>query len=744
MGQHMLENEREFHVQDYLKVILRRKWIVLAFFVIVVVTVAINSFSARPAYEATCQVLVERQTPHVANIKEVVTVDAWWLDYYQTQCEIIKSKRIAQAVIDQLDLEHDLAFNPALQRKRFSLNLSPKKAMATMVKGINNILESSPPRDQDILQPRRETGLLGTYLGMLDVEHIEDSRLINVSFVTRNPELSARLANAHAKQYIQQSLEMKFATTKDAVAWLNQKIKEAKVNLRESEEGLQHYKEAHDLVSLDLGDASNIVVQKLNDLNSSLTEAKTARIEKENLYRELQRISSKPDLIESIPTVANNEFIQELKAQYFALAGAYSELSQKYGPQHPQMKQLRSQVHEIDRKLGQEIRKITKSIQTEYEIARAKEDALVKALEEQKKEALKLNQKQIQYVVLKREVDTNRSVYESLLSRLKEASLAEELKVTNISIVDLARVPTGPVGPSKSKNLMIAIVVGLMGGIGLAFFFEYLDGSIKSSEDVERYLGLAFLGHVQHLGTDDIEQHYGKLPVVAKPGAPTAEEYRTIATNIIYSIPDKPRKVILITSATAEEGKTMVAGNLAAVLAQMGKRVLLIDADLRRPRVHALFRLPRKPGLSDFLAQSTETASVFRRGPVQGMYIVSAGKASPNPSDLLHSRKMRAFLEGIRAKVDFIILDAPPVVTLSDPLALAPIVDGIVLVVRSGITPRPTVNKARKQIDQIHGKFIGAVLNDHDVKRERYYHYYRDGYHRYYDEEHTGRRGARI
>ena len=737
MEQQDLSSGREFHLRDYLHVILKRKWIVVAFFVVVVVTVAISTVSEKPIYQATCQVLVERQNPKVVKIQEVVQLDSWWLDYYQTQCEILKSKRIVQAVINDLNLERDPRFNPALQEKRFSFNLSPKNATATVIRGINRAVSDSTNKKKDPGAPDPENALVSSYLGMLRVQHIEDSRLININFVSRDPELSALLANAHAKQYIKQSLEIKFATTKDAVDWLKQKIKETKTDLKESEEVLQRYKKENDMVSIDFGQASNIIIQKLNDLNSALTEAKTARIEKENLYEELVRISKKPGMVESIPAVVNNEFIRELKREYVRLQGQFSDMSQKYGAQHPQMKRLQSQIQKINSKIAQEIRKTAQSIETEYHIALAKEKALLKAVEDQKREALKLNQKEIQYNVLKRDVDTNRSMYESLLTRLKEATITEELKLTNISIVDPARIPQRPLGPDKRKNLMMAVIVGLMGGIGLAFFFEYLDGSIKNSEEIEKQLGLPFLGHVANMRSHDSVPDGERLIALRYPKSHAAEEFRTVSTNILYSLPDSPTKVLLVTSAVAEEGKTMLAVNLAIVLAQVGKRVLLIDADLRKPNIHTALKLKRAPGLADFLAQDVPPSSIFQSTPLKGLYIVSAGTASPNPVELLLSKKMAFLIENVREKLDFIIIDSPPLMMLSDSLGLAPIVDGTVMVIKSGNTPRQTVQKVLHQLAQVKGKIIGAVLNEHDVKRESYYYHYhyRNYYHRYYGQQ---------
>ena len=716
------KSEREVHLRDYLKVVLRRKWVVIAFFVIVVVTVAINTFSMQPIYRATCQVLIERESPRVVQIEEIMKTDALWgFDYYQTQYEILKSTIIAQRVIKELNLVDHPDFN----RKAKKFNFNPTHAILTVLRGIRNLFAaprniSKNPGSQ---QPSdRNAQLVGAYLGRIKIQPIKESRLVNISFDAYNPELAAQAANTHAKLYIENSWERKISTSQDAVRWLNQQLKDVKRRLETSEEELQRYRKENDLVSIDFGKKQNIIASKLSGLNDALTQANTTRIEKENLFRELHRISKNPDMIESMPSAVNNTLIQNLKAQYFELGAQYSELSQKYGAEHPQMIRLRSQIKEIKGKIILELKKVAQSIETEYRLARAKEQSLINALDQQKKEALELNQKEIQYNVIQREVETNRSIYESLLRRLKEASLSEDLKVTNISIVDPARVPGGPIAPNKQRNLLMSIVVGLMGGIGLAFFFEYFDRSVKSSDEIENQLGLPFLGYVEHMNSTSSKG--------------VAEEIRTISTNILFSIPNNMSKAVLITSAAAEEGKTLLSVNLAIVLARAGKKVLLIDTDMRNPKIHSVFNVKRTPGLSDFLTQEVDLSSVFWRTSTKGLYGISAGTSTPNPVELLMSQRMATFIKNMRENFDFIVFDATPVMMLSDPLTLASLVDGVVVVIRSGITPRPTIKKAVQQLERVNARVIGAVLNDHDVKHESYYSYsyYRKYYNRYYGE----------
>ena len=696
-----LKSEKEAHLKDFLAIIIKRKWVLIAFFVVVVVTMMVRAFSIQPIFQATCQVLIEREAPKVVKIEEVMALDARWGDeYYETQYELIRSNLIAQRVIKELNLA---------EHPEFSTELVHSTAKGDQLK-------------------KSEARLIHPYLSRLSINPVKNSRLVNINFESYDPELAARIANTHAKHYIEHSWERKFDTTQDAVQWLKQQIKGVRKKLEVSEEELQHYRKKSDLVSLDFGERHNIIIQKLHDLNNTLTHAKTTCIEKENLYDELNRISEDPVMIESIPAVLHNPLIQGLKLQQVNLEGEHSELSQKFGPEHPQMIRLRSQIKEIRGKITRETKKIAQSIETEFRVAQAKEKSLEKALVVQKKEALALNQKEIQYNLLKRNVEINSSIYESLLKRLNETTIAEDLEVTNISIVASAVAPKTPVKPNKSRSFMLAMVIGLMGGLGFVFFVEYLDRSVKSSEDIEEKLGMLSLGNVETLTSP----HSEKLITLHDQKSIITEELRTVASNLLFSIPDRPNKVILVTSALPQEGKTFLSTNLSVVLAEMGKRVLLIDVDMRNPSVHSLFKIDKAPGLSDYLLDGDMPLVHIQETQANNVSVMSAGTSVPNPAELLMSQRMSSFIKKMRENEVFIILDAPPVMMLSDTLNLASLVDGVVMVVKSSVTPCATIQKSIQQLEQINAKLVGAVLNKHNISRESYYnrYYYRD-YHYY-------------
>ncbi len=723
--------EDEIHLRDYLRVILKRRWMVAAVFIILVTFVTIHSFMMEPIYRATTQILIEKENPKVVNIEEVMGVNASDQDYYQTQYEILKSKALALKVIKSLNLKESPEF--CSSKTGFSL----WGALSSILGWIKSITFSAEEAGKAVPNPDKEYNrLIAAYLGRLKVEPIRNSRLVNVSFEGRNPKEVTRIVNTHAKLYIESNLERKFSASQDAVHWLNQRIKEEKKNLERAEFALQEFREKEDLASIDFDERQGIIIQSLDDLNAALTQAKTERIEKENLFSELKRLSQKREMIESIPAVVSNPLIQELKSQYVTLTGEYHRLSQKYGPEHPKMIRLSSEIRGIKNKISQEIKNIARSIETEYRIALAKEKSILKAMEDKKKEALMLNKKQIKYNALKREVDISRSLYESLLKRLKEASLTEGLDVTNIMVVDPARVPDHPVKPKKLMNILLAIIVGLTLGIGLAFFFEYLDNTIKIPEEVERYLKLPLLGVVGTIKSDSGNPAKKEIITYTDPRSNIAESFRTIRTNLSFSSPDVDQKRFLITSALPLEGKTIVAANLAITFAQMGKNVLLVDSDLRKPRIHNLFGLNRGAGLSDFLVGKE---SSIKKTKVSGLNVFTCGTIPPNPAELLGSKKMRDFVEKIRENFEVVIFDSPPLLSVTDAAEIAPFLDGVVLVIKAGSTTRPAIQRSIQQLSELNVPIVGCILNDVDFEKEHYYYSPYQYYYQYYYEGEEGK-----
>jgi succinoglycan biosynthesis transport protein ExoP len=715
--------EEEVHLRDYLRVILKRRWMIATVFLVLVTTVIISNLNMDPVYQATTQILIDKENPNVVNIEEVVGINAADRDYYQTQYEILKSKSLALKVIKDLDLKNSPEFAP--KNGGFSL-MRVLSSVLEWIKGITSSAEN--PADRNFNPDHEYNQIIKAYLERLDISPIRNSRLVDVSFEGGDPAIIARIANTHAKLYTESGLERKYSASEDAVAWLNLRIKEEAEILKEKETDIQEFREKEGLAAVDFEERQGIIIQSLNDLNAALIQSTTERLKKGNLFAELTRLSQQPEMIESMPAIVSNQVIQELKSQYVELTGEYYNLSNKYGKEHPKMVRLSAAMKGINEKIAQEVKKTLQSVETEYRVALAEEESIQKAMEEKKREALALNAKQIGYNSLKRDMETSRSLYESLLKRVKEAGLTEGLEATNIMVVDPARIPDHPVKPKKARNVLLAIIVGLTLGVGMAFFFEYLDNTINTPDELERYFKVPFLGVVSKFKVDTASE---EIIVHSNPKSNVAEDFRTIRTNLLFSSPDVKKKHILITSPLPGDGKTLQAANIAVSFAQMGKKILLLDGDMRKPRLHEIFNLERSPGLSEYLAGKESRPQPTG---ITGLEVFTSGMTCPNPAELLGSKRMKELLESERAKNDFdmVIIDSPPILSVADAAILSAVTDGVVLIVNAGSTPRPAIQRAIQQLSDVEAKLIGCVLNDMDFEKESYYYsYYR--YKKYYD-----------
>ncbi len=553
---------------------------------------------------------------------------------------------------------------------------------------------------------------------------------MDVVFESPDPQLAAVVANAHATAYMQQDLDLRLQSSSQASVFLAQQLDQQRKVVETSEQALQHYREKTDSVSLE--DKQNITVQKLADLNGAVTRAKTERLQREAVYNQVKAIEHDRAALDTFPAILASPFIQQLKGQVADLQRQRASLGEKYGDKHPEMIRLSRQIEQTDAKIQIEIGKVVQSIRNEYEAALAQERSLVEALDQQKTEALALGRKGIDYGSLQRDATTNRQMYDSLLQRAKETQVGAELKSSNIRIVDAAIVPDGPVSPNKPRNLLFAIFGGGIFAVGLAFFFEYLDNRVKSPDEIKHYLGLPFLGLVPALAAKDGGAEDALLHNTVPSGF--AEAFRTIRTNVLFSSTEEGGRSIVVTSTAPGEGKTLVATNLSIALAQAGQRVLLVDADMRKPRVHSVLGQEQTPGLSNVLVGNAKASEAVRKGPIQNLYVLPAGVTPPNPSELLGSTRFRDFLSTLVENFEFVIIDSPPVMAVTDASVIGHIANGVVYVVGCEQTSKYVASAALDQLEGAKAKFIGGILNRVNVQRNPFYysHYYRASYSDYY------------
>src|SRR5438270_526988 len=482
--------------------------------------------------------------------------------------------------------------------------------------------------------------------------------------------------------------------------------------------------------SVSLEDKQNIVVQKLADLNAAVTRAKTERIQKEAAHNQLRGLQHDRNALDTFPAILSNTFIQQQKGEIAELQRQQAQLSEKLGPRHPDMLKVSNAIQLAESKLQGEIAKVVQSVKNEYQAALIQEQTLTGALDQQKRDALALSRKGIDYGALQRDNATNRQVFESLLQRAKETGVSTELKTSNIRVVDAAEVPRRPASPNVPTNLLLAFFGGGTLALGLAFFFEYLDNRIKTPDEVKAHLGLPFLGMVPALFGDDV-----KDPLMNN-GVPAnfAEAFRAIRTNVLFSSAEEGSKTIVITSTAPGEGKTTVASNIAIALAQASQRVLVVDADMRKPRVHSVFGQTQEPGLSNVLVGNAKASEAIRGTAVSGLWPMTAGMLPPNPSELLGSKRFKDFVSTLGQHFDWVIIDTPPVMAVTDSVIASNVAQGVVFVLGAEMTSRHTAQRAIEQLANGKAKFVGAVLNRVDLQHHGYYYsqYYRREYGAYY------------
>ncbi len=488
---------------------------------------------------------------------------------------------------------------------------------------------------------------IGAFIGRIVVEPVRSSRLVNLSFEGPDPQKAAVMVNTLAEMYIRSDSDVRTKASKEAVLWLMDQVTSVK--------------------------------KKLEDTETALVR-----------YMEEEKITGPPEVEKK-----ETDLIDTLKQEQIKLEVEKSEIARRYGPKHPQMLKVESELESIKSKLA---------VETEN--------------------AIQLNKKSTQYTILKREVDSNKEIYETLVKRAKETGVSEQLELSNIRIIDPAETPESPIRPNKRRNIFRAGLLGLMLGLGLAFFVEYLDNTIKNPDDVNMYLGLPFLGYIPTARKEAKTPGEIDLIVHQKPRSVISEAYRSMRTSILFAFADKPAKVILITSSNPQEGKTSVSINLGTTMANTGEKTLIVDADMRCSRLHKSFGLDKEIGLSDYLVGNVDFDRAIKPTKIENLYLLSAGSTPPNPAELLNSNKMKAFLDEAKKRFDKIVIDTTPVLTVTDAAIIANMVDGVIMIVRCGKTPIEFILRSKQKLQDSKANILGVLLNNIDIGKESYYYYY--------------------
>ncbi len=727
---------QESALGEYVRVLVKRKWTVLACLVTIFSLVAIASLKMTPVYEASGSIAINKPDSGLVNFNNSPTFS---VDYYdptemETEVKILQSDLLALQVVKELALDRRPEFGGKTAALPSSLDLAPDPLQA---------------------DTGRTTSLLSSFRSSLKVALAPNTHIIEVHYRSPDKELAANVVNTLMTTYTENNFKSRFDSTMQASDWLSKQLVDLQMKVETSQEKLVHYQKEHEILGID--DKQNITTAKLDELNKALTTAESERMDKESIYRLVQSgdtetIASAANVLDSAGAGSTSQsgLLETLRAKAADLKIQAAELNTQFGPSYPKLAQINNQLKEIDAELLAETRKVGGKIKGQYMAALQRENMLHDALEKQKQEANKLNESAIEYSLLKRDLDTNRQLYEGLLEKLKEAGVSAGLRSNNFRIVDVARVPTGPIEPNIPRNLSFAFMLGLTSGVGLAFLLEGLDNTVRTTEQAQMISGLPPLGMIPLGSRSAREGANSKRLVIAtskeavelitqvRPQSQMAESYRALRTSLLLSNLGAPPKVIMVTSALPQEGKTTTSINCAVVLAQKGIRVLLIDADLRRPSIHKTLGMGPRSGLSNVLTGSATLEQAITRSTVlPNLNILPAGTPPPNPAELLASTNMRDVLEQLRGQYDHIVVDTPPTLSVTDAVVLSPRADAIVLVIRSGQTTKQALRRSRDILMQVNAKVSGVLLNAVDLSSPDYYYYYeyQGKYARYYRDE---------
>ncbi len=710
------------HLLDYWAIVLKRRWVVIACIVVVFSTVALGTLKERPVYEGRVTLEIDPEPPtSVVNFKEIVNISPADIDSYrETQYKILQSRSLAERVVRNLQL-YKL---PEFYKGRILFGL-----IAPNPRQLPSLSDPNPPdASSDYF-----ANAVAHLQSFEDISPMQRSDLVKVAFDSYSPQLAARVANQIAEDYIQQNLETKWDETEAASKWLGTRLVGLKAKLEKSEDALQAYAQSHSLLFIQSADKGNVSLADagLQNLLGEYSKAQGDLFEAQADYRMVQEGKT-----EDLPLVMNDRVFQDLLERRADIEKNLAMITTWVKPDYPKARQVQREIDAIQKQIGRQKQAIEDNIKHKYESAQDRVDILNKAIDRQKKSLTETNQQLIQYNILEREVDSNKQLYDGLLQRMKEAQVSSGLKSSNIHVVDNAIVPRSPVKPRIFLNLALGLALGLGLGVGLAFFQEYLDKTLKSSDDVEHLLRLPSLGMLPKFYLNGAGKHGAKadeeqLVAVAPnghfdsaPGVQTASEsveaFRSLRTSVLLSASPVPR-LLLITSAVPSEGKTTAAVNLGAALANLGKSVVLVDCDMRRPSVHRSTGVENRPGFVQCLTGHVDLSEAVLPVPgVNNFSVIPCGPIPPNPAEVLSSQLTAELLRKLRSQFEFVLVDSPPILSVADSRILATLTDAAILVTRAHSTPYDVVRRARSLLYGAGSRILGVALNAVDFEREGY------------------------
>jgi polysaccharide biosynthesis transport protein len=750
------ENE-DLHLRSLWRIVRKRKWLVISVTLIITTLVALQVFGKKSVYQASTVIKIDKENSTVLKIGDV-TLQADDSDTINTDILILKSTSLVEDMIVELNLDK----NPKLVEPS---GKSALEVIKDLGRGKNPAAEkpyraepqsqSTPAHAADqFSQPkarsRDESERLAPFVRIvqanLSVEPIEDTRALRISFTHTDPSITALVSNGLADRFRRYNFENKTEKFTNTSDWLQRSTRELQGKVQNAEQQLANYSGQHNIFSTE--GKESLSSEKLTKLHDLVMRAATDRLLKQSLYEEV-----KQGRVAQLPEAFVDPRIGDLQKKLSELSINSAQVTSEYGPQNPRVIELKQQIAAIQEQITEGRKGLEDKLKAEYERAVRDEKSFEAAFAQAKQEAVQQNQAAIQYNILKQDVDTSRSLYTDFLQKTNQTNLQVAEQHNNVRVIEPAEVPAGPIGPNRSRSILIAFLLSLAAGVGLVFFLEYLDNTVKTSEDVMRYAQLPVLGVIPtitlgpwhkrsffrsktngHLLAESNEAEVGiKLQsgssklIALDARSYAAEAYRGLRTSVLMSTAGRRPKKILVTSGQPGEGKTTTVINTALSLAQLGASVLIIDCDLRKPTAHRAFDVDYSRGLSLYLSSDEEVEGLIQALEKPNLWLLPCGPPPPNPAELISSDRMKEMLRTVSDKYDHILIDSPPLMNVVDSVIISTLVDGVILVVHGGKSTREVLRRSRQELANVGAKIFGVVLNNMDMRGEDYYYYYRSG-----------------
>ncbi len=703
-------------INQFINILNRQRHIILAVTGLVVAITLLTIFQIKSVYESSAQIMIDARQNHVVDVESVMQGMPADQESVRSEIEILRSRKLAETVINKLNLWQNAEFNAALRPA------SPMKAIKDFAGSLGS-KEPADPASQAEVQKQRA---IDEFLKNVDISAVRNSRVITIAFRSENPVTARNVAATLIDSYLTAQLEDKYEATQRATAWLNDRLAELRKKVSDSEAAVEQYRAASGLVQ---GKDATLSAEQLSELNTQLIMARTQRAEMEAKLRQVQAAGSNENLA-ATNEVLQSPLIQKLREQESELIAKQAELSQRLGPRHPDMIKIQSQMVDVKQNIQVEVNRIISGLRNDVQVARSREGALSGSLSQMENRQGQLGAADVKLHALQREADANRTLFETFLNRFKQTSSQEDLQTADARLISTANLPTEAVFPKPKIMVPMSVLIGFALGVMLALLMEYLDRGFRSMEQVEQLTGLSPLGLIPELNS--LPGAPAALPqnfIVEKPTSVYAEAVRTVRTALLLADNSgAPPKTVLVTSSMPSEGKTSFTLSLARLSAMSGQKIIIIDCDLRRPNVHRGLGLENKMGMVDILLGTHKIEDVLQTDKRAKINVITTGRSVPNPADLLASDNMRRLLAHLKTQYDLVVIDSPPALAVADARVLSQLADKTLFLTRWAETPRDVVMMAVKQLASSGANLAGILLTRVNLKKNARYGYADSGY----------------